>query len=266
MATLRVRALMLVGAAALAGACTTPAEPARPAPSRSAGETTTTTAPRSIEADTKLAKGALMNADIPRGRWFQTADPEQPQQRTGSDLACDDPPADFALYDDPAQSVTVASALFVEEGGKRTFREVVRVFASVEEAQRFGAVIRDPKFRTCTFDTFVKVAKKLREGINPSDPATTLAQPTTTIDFSEVLQINDFAMAPAGDEALALEFKSGLNMSMPGRASTIINTYTRVGRAYVVVELNCDKLPTADEVHDFADAAAEKLRKALADA
>jgi hypothetical protein len=254
-------AAVLLGVAALAAACTKPAEGPRAEPSRSAGETTTTTsAPRSIEADAALAKGALLVADIPRGHWTQTANEELPVPRTGTDEACADPPADFALYDDPSLSATVAGALFVEEGAKRTFREIVHVFASVEEAQRFGAVVRDPKFRTCVEDTFMKVAAKMGAKLEPLPPTPGI------IHIGDALRVNDFIIPPAGDESIALEFKSAFNSSMPGGASTIIYTFTRVGRAYVVVELNCDRLPTADEVHDFAEVSAKKLAKALAKA
>jgi hypothetical protein len=261
---LKRAAMALAGTLALAAACTKPAEQARPEPARSAGETTTTTAPRSVEADTVLAKGALLVADIPRGHWTQTANEEVPVKRAGTDVACADPPAGFELYDDPALSATVAGALFVEEGAKRTFREVVHVFASVEEAQRFGAAVRDPKFRTCVEDTFMKVADKLGVKLEPLPPPG--QTPPGIIHIGDALRVNDFIIPPAGDEAIALEFKSAFNSSMPGGASTIIYTFTRVGRAYVQVELNCDRLPTADEVHDFADVSAKKLAKALAKA
>jgi hypothetical protein len=251
-----------------------------------AGTSTTKAArpasPLSVEEDTELAeKARLEPADLP-GSWTQPAGGSASNLSSSGqgDFTCADPPAGFELVMAIEKGPRAKTPRLSETGTSRRITEEVDVLATVDEASRLMAALRDPRFPTCMTEGINAIMKQLGPlarnapgsiaGTIPSDataPDDDGGEPGSaggsTGDSGMDGFIKIIEVPAAGDDVIGLEV--ALFLQGDSNQKPTYTVFVRVDRIVAVITIDGDAAPTPDEMHTFAVAAETKARKTLED-
>jgi hypothetical protein len=275
-ATVAVVALVAMGSGCRSDDATTVPTPTS---SGAAGSTTPVkterpASPLSVEEDTELAeKARLEPADLP-GAWTQPTGGTPSSSSSSQDaFTCADPPPGFELITSISSGPRAKTPRISETGTSRRITEEVDVLATVDEASRLMAALRDPRFPTCmtdAIDTMMKALGPLAKGnpgsIAPVDPtAAGVGEGGSVPAGSSGMDgfIKTIEVPTAGDEVIGLEV--ALFLQGGSNQKPTYTVFVRIDRIVAVITIDGDAAPTPDEMHVFAAAAETKARKTLED-
>jgi hypothetical protein len=161
-------------------------------------------------------------------------------------MACSDPPADLALFNQLSHEANAKTGRITEAGTARVLTEEIDVAPDEAFASKVFGVVADPKFPACFEDQ-----------ITAPTPGAVGATVTATVS---VLDLGE----PAVDGAIAFVVTVAAEVQGTSVPSTFVLAVVRVDRVVGALTIESgDTVPTAADVRALLEAAAARITSAL---